>query len=568
MIRSGRSSTLAGKLLPHTIAARLACVGGLAVLVAVALVLVPTWWTTRAALFERAMSRLDVNMRFLSYDVSRLGPVRLVNGQLWAGPVLLDGNLEIVDRVRTLAGGTATIFRGGVRVATNIANPDGTRAIGTVLASGVVRDTVLRDGRPYRGQADILGLPYYTAYEPLLDATGAVIGILYVGIPRAEFLSVLHHLQIMDLPLAGSAVLSSAALLLLMVRRTLQPLLLLNKTLLQLADGNIREAVPGLDQLDEVGTTARAVARLQGQLRQREHLESQRVTDAGLRDEQAERTGAAVIAFDAQVTQTLAELQEEASRLTAVSENLLVASDHTRTVAGSGHRASSQGLHEAKAMATAAEQLSQSVSEVAARVAHSAAIAVRAQDETRHMHDQVEGLSQAATHVGRAVVLIRKVAARTHLLSINATIEAAHAGEAGQGFSVVAREVKELAQLTAQATDEIGMEIEAIRNATGSVASGIAVVSATVAEMNDVTREVAVAARDQAMATTEIAQHVHQAVQEAAAVCASLERIDDGADVSTEKAVVVAGAAASLAGRSDTLRAQVDDFLGKVRAAA
>ena len=244
------------------------------------------------------------------------------------------------------------------------------------------------------------------------------------------------------------------------MRRTLRPLLLLNKALLRLASGNTQDAVPGLDQLDEVGTTARAIARLQDQLQQRDYLEHRRVTDVELREEQAERTRAAVIEFDAQVTETLTELQEEASRLTAVSENLLVASSHTRTVAGSGHTASSQGLHEANAMATAAEQLSRSVSEVAVRVAHSAAIAVRAQHETQQMQHQVAGLSQAAAHVGRAVMIIRKVAASTHLLSLNATIEAAHAGDAGRGFSVVAREVKELAQLTAKATDEITAEVE------------------------------------------------------------------------------------------------------------
>lgn len=557
-----------GRLLPHTIAARLACVGGLAVMVAVALVLTPTWWTTRNAMFNRAMSRLDVNMRFLEYDVGRLGPLRLTDGQLWAGSVLLDGNLGIVDRVHALAGGMATIFRGETRVATTIASPDGTRAIGTLLAPGIVHDTVLRDRKPYRGQADILGLPYYTAYDPLLDDAGQVIGILYVGVPRAEFLAVLHHLEIINVPLIGCAVLGGAALMLLMVRRTLRPLSLLNRTLLRLADGNTGEAIPCIDQQDEVGTTARAVARLQDQLQQREYLERQRRNDSGLRDQQAEQTKAAVTEFDTQVTETLGGLLQEASRLAVVSENLLVASSHTHMVAGSGHRASSQGSNEATAMATAAEQLSRSVSDVALRMAHSAGIAVRAQDETHRIDKQVGGLSEAAAQVGRAVLLIRKVAARTHLLSINATIEAAHAGDAGHGFAVVAREVKELAQMTAMAVEEIGAKAEAIRSATGIVASGIAVVSATVTEMSEVTREVAIAARDQAVATTEIAQHVHQAMQEATAVCASLERIDAGADVVTEKAVEVAGVAASLAGRSDTLRIEIDRFLGKVRAAA
>lgn len=347
-------------------------------MLAVALVFTTSWWITRGALFTQAMSRLETNMRLLKHEISNLGPVRLADGQLWAGHVLLDGNLDLVDRVPGLAGGTATVFRGETRVATNIVNAEGTRAIGTLLAPGIVHDTVLRDGGSYRGQADILGQSYYTAYEPLLDSAGKAVGVLYVGIPQAEFLAVLHDLQTMNVFLAGFAILSSAILLLITVRRTLQPLLLLNKTLLRLASGNIQEVVPCLDQGDEVGTTARAVARLQIGLQQRDDLESQRLNDSALRDQQAEQAKVAVATFDTQVTQTLGELQDEASRLTAVSENLLVASSHTRTVAGSGHRASSQGLNEASATAAAAEQLSRSVSAVATRMAHSAAVAVRA----------------------------------------------------------------------------------------------------------------------------------------------------------------------------------------------
>ncbi len=101
---------------------------------------------------------------------------------MWAGSRALSNFDEPVDRVKSLMGGTATIFMGDLRIASNVKKPDGSRAIGTRLAPGAVFDAVLKRGESYRGEVDILGQNYFAAYDPIKDAAGKVIGILYVGI--------------------------------------------------------------------------------------------------------------------------------------------------------------------------------------------------------------------------------------------------------------------------------------------------------------------------------------------------------------------------------------------------
>jgi len=111
---------------------------------------------------------------------------RVVNGLLYAGDHVLNGDYELPDKIKTLFGGTATIFMGSTRVSTNVLTADGSRAVGTKL-TGPAYEALFRKGVPYRGEATILGVPYYTAYDPIRDPAGKVIGALYVGIKKSDF---------------------------------------------------------------------------------------------------------------------------------------------------------------------------------------------------------------------------------------------------------------------------------------------------------------------------------------------------------------------------------------------
>lgn len=114
-------------------------------------------------------------------------------GQLYAGDYLINNNFELPDKVRDIFGGTATIFMGDTRVSTNVPKDDGNRAVGTKLV-GAAYDAIFKRGTAYRGEADILGRPYFTAYDPIKNERGEVIGVLYVGVEKSVFLAHYDHL--------------------------------------------------------------------------------------------------------------------------------------------------------------------------------------------------------------------------------------------------------------------------------------------------------------------------------------------------------------------------------------
>ena len=134
---------------------------------------------------RQAAAQQEASMR-VAWDVigQRGGAFRREGEQLLIGDQVLNGDFSGVDRVKALVGGTATVFMGDTRITTNVTKPDGSRAVGTPLAKGKVHDAVLGRGESYRGEAKILDRPFFVAYDPIKDASGQVIGILYVACPR------------------------------------------------------------------------------------------------------------------------------------------------------------------------------------------------------------------------------------------------------------------------------------------------------------------------------------------------------------------------------------------------
>lgn len=122
-------------------------------------------------------------------------PIRIVDGKLLAGDYLVNGNFELPDRVKEIFGGTATIFMGDVRVSTNVLTEDGRRAIGTRL-DGSAFEEVFQQGKPYRGETVIFGVPYFAAYDPLRNERGEIVGALYVGVRQSDFLAMYNKVRV------------------------------------------------------------------------------------------------------------------------------------------------------------------------------------------------------------------------------------------------------------------------------------------------------------------------------------------------------------------------------------
>ena len=176
---------------------------------------------------------------------------RIDNNNLMVGDYVVNGNFELPDKVQQLFGGTATIFMNDTRVTTNVLKPDGSRAVGTRL-TGPAYEAVFKHGQSYRGQADILGIPYFTAYDPIKNARGETIGVLYVGIKQSDYFATFDRLLIGTCILAALLVAVLNVLVYLFVRRQLKPLNYAVSVANQVSAGNLAVALDG-DRKDETG---------------------------------------------------------------------------------------------------------------------------------------------------------------------------------------------------------------------------------------------------------------------------------------------------------------------------
>jgi len=128
---------------------------------------------------------------------------RIRSGKLWVGAYQLTGANELPDKVRDITGCNATIFQGDTRVATNVLLPNGRRALGTKL-TGPAYDSTFRSGVPFRGETLILGSSYFTAYDPIRDSSGKIIGALFVGNKQSDYLAGYHRTSVSIRAISGT----------------------------------------------------------------------------------------------------------------------------------------------------------------------------------------------------------------------------------------------------------------------------------------------------------------------------------------------------------------------------
>ena len=206
--------------------------------------------------------------------------------------------------------------------------------------------------------------------------------------------------------------------------------------------------------------------------------------------------------FAGEVSQVTELVAASATEMQATSEGMT----HTAT------RASEL----TSAVASATEEMTSSIQEIAQQVSRSTEIAQGAVDEAGRADEMIQGLDKAGQKIGEVVSLITDIAEQTNLLALNATIEAARAGDAGKGFAVVASEVKNLANQTARATDEIGAQIGGIQTATRDAVDAVQGIARTISEISEIATVISSAMEEQSAATQEVAGNI-SGVSEASA---------------------------------------------------
>ena len=387
---------------------------------------------------------------------------------------------------------------------------------------------------------------------------------LYVDDLDADIYALLLRLGAM-----GAGVIALMALLSWLIARDILGALDRQKTRMQhIASGSIDQVVEETERGDEIGRMAETLEMLRQTALTARTLEAKQIaTKQQGENEKREALIALADRFDASVGRLVGMMASGSTELETTAQSMTGTAERTNQQATVVSTAAAEASARVQTVATAAEELSTSISEISRQVAQSAKITDRAVENARRTDTIVRALADGAQQIEHVAELISSIAGQTNLLALNATIEAARAGDAGRGFAVVASEVKSLASQTAEATKEIGTRISQIQGATKEAVEAIQGITATIEEVSAIATTIGSAIEEQGAATAEIARNVTQTAQATQEVTANIGGVSTAAHETGGAASLVLSAASNLSKQAEQLSGEVNVFLAGVRAA-
>jgi len=260
----------------------------------------------------------------------------------------------------------------------------------------------------------------------------------------------------------------------------------------------------------------------------------------------------------------LESLSQADSIMRQTTTQLMEGAEDTLNQARSVATASTDASENVQTVASAAEQLSVSIREIGQQVANATDTANKGVDVVSTVINKIRVLETTADGISDVIGLITDIAEQTNLLALNAMIEAARAGEAGKGFAVVAFEVKNLANQTAKATEEIKSQIESVQSSTRDSVAAISQIEGIINQINEISSSIPAAVEQQGAATREIARNVEQAANGTTEVSASICKVQESAEKANDDVDHIRKASDGLSEQTTTLKDRVTTFLHQV----
>ncbi|WP_349642949.1 methyl-accepting chemotaxis protein [Blastococcus sp. CCUG 61487] len=348
---------------------------------------------------------------------------------------------------------------------------------------------------------------------------------------EAELLESIDRSELTSLVVALVGLLVIAGVSWVTLRSITRPVQKVKESLEALALGDLTVAT-GVTALDEVGQMAAALDTAQVKLRE-------------------------VMATVVGSADAVAASSEE---LSASSAQISASAEETSAQSGVVSGAAEEVSRSVQTVAAGAEQMGASIREIASNAAEASEVASRAVTAAETTTATVAKLGESSAEIGNVVKVITSIAEQTNLLALNATIEAARAGEAGKGFAVVANEVKELAQETAKATEDIAQRVLAIQGDTTAAVAAIEEISSIVAQISDRQTTIASAVEEQTATTNEMSRSVQEAAGGTTQIAENITGVSTAADSTTQALTQTRTAVDELSRMAADLRSTVGRF--------
>ncbi|MDC7675237.1 methyl-accepting chemotaxis protein [Asticcacaulis machinosus] len=347
-----------------------------------------------------------------------------------------------------------------------------------------------------------------------------------------------------------------------------RPLQNVTGSVTKISDGAYDTVIPEAKGKDEISSLWRSIRVLRDRAAEAEALKGeQQLAEKRAYTELMQERNRIASEFEKHMGDLATRFINSSRTVADAARGLSETADDTNHRAASVSSAAIEAANNVQNVAAATEELSASVGEINQQVIRTSEVTRLAVDEAQKTEQAIQTLQVAANEIGEVINLIQAIAAQTNLLALNATIESARAGEAGKGFAVVASEVKQLAQQTAKATDDIRTKISEIQSATTITVGSIDAIVRTIETIGQLTSSIAASVEQQGAATNEIANNTNLAASGTRDVTGHITGVGRAAQSTGEAAQSLLSLSSDLEGRSEDLQAEVVSFVTRLRAA-